>query len=73
MEEEFEPWKIVRTCAYFYSHKPAFGKQPAIYKNCLAYIAELLVYIRKNIPNEAFFQTAGVHARQKHDEFEKNS
>jgi hypothetical protein len=65
--EEFKSFEAVRSCFIFYSHRPAFAKNPPIFRDCLEYIVQISRHAREAGANESYFQNAGAHIRQYRD------
>lgn len=65
--EEFKSFEAVRACFNFYNHRPAFGKNPPIFRDCLEHIVHLTRHTRDIEANESYFQNAGAHIRQYRD------
>jgi hypothetical protein len=65
--EEFKSFEAVRSCFMFYNHRPTFGKNPPIFRDCLEYIVKIAAHTREAGINESYFQNAGAHARQYRD------
>lgn len=67
MIEEFKSLEAVRSCAIFYSQRPAFGKHSPIFRDCLNYIVDIARHARDAGTNEGYFQSAGAQVRQYRD------
>ncbi len=65
--EEFKSFEAVRACFNFYNHRPAFGKNPPIFRDCLEHVVTLARHTRDAGVNESYFQNAGAHIRQYRD------
>lgn len=65
--EEFKSFEAVRACFNFYNHRPAFGKNPPIFRDCLEHVVTLARYTKEAGVNESYFQNAGAHVRQYRD------
>lgn len=46
MIDEFRTFESVRACSEFYAHRPAFGKNSPIFRDCLEYIATIAKHTR---------------------------
>lgn len=64
MTDEFKSYEAVRACFNFYSHRPTFGKNSPIFRDCLGYIATIATHARTADTNESYFQNAGAQIRQ---------
>lgn len=62
--EEFRSFEAVRSCYNFYNQRPAFGKNPPIFRDCLEYIVVIARHAREAGTNESYFQNAGAQIRQ---------
>jgi hypothetical protein len=62
--DEFKNFEAVRSCFIFYNHRPAFGKNPPIYRDCLEYVNSIARHARFADKNESYFQNAGAQIRQ---------
>jgi len=65
--EEFKSFEAVRSCFMFYGHRPAFGKNPPVFRDCLENIVAISKHAREAGTNESYFQNAGAHIRQYRD------
>jgi len=65
--EEFRSFETVRSCFIFYTHRPAFGKNPPIYRDCLEHVARIAEHVREAGTNESYFQNAGAQIKQYRD------
>jgi hypothetical protein len=65
--EEFKSFEAVRSCFIFYRHRPAFGKNPPVFRDCLENIVAISKHAREAGTNESYFQNAGAHIRQYRD------
>lgn len=65
--DEFKSFDAVRSCSNFYSHRPVFGKNSPIFRDCLEHVVRLARHMRDAGINESYFQNAGAHVRQYHD------
>jgi len=64
MVDEFRSFEAVRSCFNFYNHRPAFGKNSPIFRDCLQYIVTIARHAQSAGTNESYFQNAGAQIRQ---------
>lgn len=62
--EEFRSFETVRSCFNFYNHRPAFGKNSPIFRDCLEHVVAIARHARDAGTNESYFQNAGAQIRQ---------
>lgn len=65
--DEFKSFEAVRACFMFYGHRPAFGKNPPVFRDCLEHVAKIARHAHDAGTNESYFQNAGAHIRQYRD------
>lgn len=70
MIEEFKSLEAVRACANFYKHRPAFGKNSPVFRDCLEHVVAVSNQARTADINEPYFQNAGAQIRQYRDMFD---